>query len=300
MKNSTNNGCKFASIISAAAIMAVSVCASFVAVNNANSNTVENTLNHKIDTAVSAVTHFEDSLTREKFLFSDELYSLANIASAVVTDKSTDEEVEKIAGYLDLDSVIVTDSEGNSVAAYPSDLKGINIKDNEETSEFVKVLKGISFKTQSEPVVVDESTASYTINTCVGRANGQGVVIIKTTEDYSKLFGFEIANDCSDNTLVVSGDNIISSSFSESDKTSLTEMGITDDNLKGETFTLEVNNTSYNCKADSTDNFTVISFVSSDETGVDAATVLLITLVADIVALAIIVVISFVFKKKAV
>lgn len=299
MEKSTKKISKSLALVSVAAVIIISLCTSFIALNITSNNAVNTTLNKKLTTATDAVDSFESSITRNTFLFTDELYSKANIAASDITDKSTDEEIEKLARYLYADSIIVTDTEGKCIASYPADLKGTNISDNEDTSSFVKVLKGISFKSQSEPKLADETTGEYSLYTAVGRPDGQGIAIIGTTvSDYAQLIGSDIASDCNDNTIIANGDTIVSSSFADSDKTSLAEMGITEENIKSGTFTLDINGKEYTFKAQNTNNFTVLCAVSNADTASQATTVLIITLVADVIAFAIIAVLFVILGKK--
>lgn len=298
MKNSKKIS-KSIALVAVAAVIIISLCTSFIALNLTSGNAANTTLDKNLAAATEAVDSFETALTRNTFLFTDELYSKANIVAADISDKSTDEEIEKLARYLYADSIMITDVDGKCVASYPADLKGTNISDNEDTSSFIKVIKGVSYKSQSEPKLVDETTGEYSLYTCVGRPDGQGVAIIGTTvSNYDELLGSNIALDCNDNTIIANGDTIVSSSFADIDKTSLKEAGITEDNLNGGTFSLDVNGKKYTCKAQNTGDFTVICAATDADTASQTTTALIATLVADVIAFVIITVLFVVLGKK--
>lgn len=298
MEKNSKKISKSIALVLTAVMIIVSLCTSFVAWNITSDDDVKSTLDKDISTAVDAVDSYENSLARNTFLFTDELYSKANLVGATVTEKSTDEELEKLARYLYVDSIMVTDIEGKCVASYPADLKGTNISDNEDTSDFVRVLKGVLFKSQSEPKAVDENRQEYSLYTSVRKADGQGIVVIgSTVSDYDELLGSDIASDCNDNTIIASGDNVISSSFAGS-KATLSEMGITEENLNRGEFTIAVDGKEYICKTEIVDEFTVLCFVSNADANSQATIVLVITLVADMIAFAVIAVLLFVLGKR--
>lgn len=288
---------KSLAIVSIIAIIIVSICTSFITFNVTRPDTTETTLNNNIQTAAEAVSEYETSLARNNYLFTDELFSKANIAASTLSEKSTDEEIEQLARYLYADSIMITDTDGKCVAAYPADLKDTKISDNADTKAFGKVLKGISFKSQSEPQKV-EGSDDYFLYTCVSRPEGKGIVVIGTTvSDYNKLLGSEIANECGNNTIIANGDEIVSSSFAETDKTSLNELGITEENLKAGSFNLKVNDKEYLCKTQTQDDFTVIC-LAEESTASNVMTVLAITLVADIIVFAVFMVLFVRSSKK--
>lgn len=288
---------KSLAIVSIIAIIIVSICTSFITFNVTRPDTTETTLNNNIQTAAEAVSEYETSLARNNYLFTDELFSKANIAASTLSEKSTDEEIEQLARYLYADSIMITDTDSKCVAAYPADLKDTKISDNADTKAFGKVLKGISFKSQSEPQKV-EGSDDYFLYTCVSRPEGKGIVVIGTTvSDYNKLLGSEIANECGNNTIIANGDEIVSSSFAETDKTSLNELGITEENLKAGSFNLKVNDKEYLCKTQTQDDFTVIC-LAEESTASNVMTVLAITLVADIIVFAVFMVLFARSSKK--
>ncbi|MEE1318488.1 MAG: hypothetical protein UHD05_03170 [Ruminococcus sp.] len=297
MNKSSKKISKSLALISIVAVIIVSLCTSLIAFNVTTPDTTGTTLDNNMQTAVNAVSDYETSLARNNYLFTDELFSKANIVASTLSEKSTAEEAEQLARYLYADSIIVTDTDGKCVVSYPADLKDTNISDNDNTKDFRKVLKGTSFKSQSEPQKV-ENSEDYFLYTCVGRPEGKGVVIIGTTvTDYGKLLGSEIADDCNDNTIIANGDEIVSSSFAENDKTSLKALGVTEENLKAGSFSLKVNDKEYICKAQTQSDFTIIS-LASESTASNVMTVLAITLVADIIVFVIFIVLFARSAKK--
>lgn len=296
MKKSSKKISKAVAIISVVFVLIVSLSTSFVAWNITSDGTGTKQLDENISNAVSVVDDFEYALAGETALFTDELYSKANLVASQADENSTDEELQKLVRYLYIDSIRITDTEGKIIASYPSDLKGGNIRDNEETKQFSKVLKGVSFKSQSPAKAVD---GGYSLYTCVGRPDGKGVAIIASTEsDYGKLLGENIALDCSDNTIIAKGDEIVSSSFADNDKATLGEMGITEDKLTGSAFILDVNGEEYLCRAQTKDNYTVLCAVSNAGADSQAMTVLVITLAADLIAFVIVFAVVMILGKK--
>ena len=288
---------KSLAVASIAVVIIVSLCTALIAYNVITPDTISTTLNENMQTAVEAVSDYETSLSNSNYLFTDELFSKANIAATTLSEKSTDEEIGQLARYLYADSIMVTDTDGKCVISYPAELTGTNISDNEDTKVFRKVLKGTSFKSQSDPVKVENSD-DYFLYTCVSRPEGKGVVVIGTTvSDYSKLLGSEIANECGDNTIIANGDEIVSSSFPETDKTSLKELGITEENLKAGSLNLKVNDKEYVGKAQSQNDFTVIC-LAEESTASNVMTVLAITLAADIIVFAVFMVLFARSSKK--
>lgn len=298
MEKNSQKISKSIALVLTAVIIVVSLCSSFVALNITSDNAVKSTLDKNIATAKDAVSSYNTAYARNNFLFTDELYSKANLVSETITEKSSDEELEKLARYLYVDSIMLTDTEGKCIASYPADLKGSNISDNEDTSSFMKVIKNVLFKSQSEPKAVNESSEEYSLYTCVRRTDGQGIVVIgSTVSNYDELLGSAIASDCNDNTIIASGDKIVSSSLAES-KATLSEMGITEENLSEGTFTLSFDGQEYTCKAEKSEDFTVICLASSDGANSQATTVLIITLVADLIAFAVVAVLIFLLGKR--
>lgn len=288
---------RFFTIASIAIVIIISLCTTFIAYTFTMPDTTTSVLNESIQTAVKAVENYERSLSTNKYNFTDTLFSKANIAATTLSEKSSEEEIEQLARYLYADSIILTDSDGNCVASYPTELKGTNISDNEDTMAFRKVLKGTSFKSQSEPVKVDNSNA-YFLYTCVSRADGKGVAIIGTTvSDYSELLGSEIAADCRDNTIIVTDGEVVSSSFTETENTSLNELGITEDNINSDSFELQVNDKKYICKAQQQNDFTVIC-LTQENSASNIMSVLLITFVVDMIVLVLYIILVTHLAKK--
>lgn len=297
MKNNVKKVSKSIAVIALIFVLAVSLGSSFAVCNIISENSAQTQLEKNIEKTVTTIDNFEYSVAGKNTVFTDKLYSKANLVASYVNEKTSSEELEKLARYLYLDSIQITDTEGAIVASYPSDLKGGNIADNEDTKAFRKVIKGVSFKSQSPAKAVD---GGYFLYTCVGRPEGKGVVIISSTEDnYGEILGENIADNCNDNTVIAKGDHIISSSFDENDKSTLSEMGVTEDKLSGGEFTLEVNGKNYLCKTQSKDNYTILCAVPQSDIISQNMSVVLIAIAVDTVALIIaVVVIMLVGRKK--
>ena len=294
MESSKKISKSLALVIVAVALIA-SICTSFVAGNIIAENAVSKKLDENMSVAVQAIDDFSYSVAGKNTAFTDELFSKANVVATYTDEKTSTEDLEKLARYLYIDSIQITDTEGKVVASYPADLKGKDIKDNAETKEFTKVLSGFSFKKQSPAKAVD---GGYSLYTCVGRPEGKGAVIISSTEKgYGELKGESIADECNDNTIIVTGDMIVSSSFAESDTTALNEK-ITEDMISAGEFTLDVNGNSYLCKAQKQGDFTAICAVPQSDFISKNITVVAIALGANAVVLVIAFVVFTIVGKK--
>lgn len=281
-----------------AAVIIVSLCTSMIVWSNTTSSVTAEELNRKMQTAENAVSIYETSYARNNFVFTDELFSKANIVAAALTENSTDEEVEALSRYLSAESVMVTDSDGECVVAYPNDLKGTSMFDDENIKSFGKVLKGISFKSQTEPQPVDESNEEYSLYTCVGRPDGKGVVILKTiVTDYDELLGSDIASECGDNTIIAKENVIVSSSFVGSTAKSLDEIGVAEENLNGASFEISLDGKEYICKAGIKNYFTIVCFAEASNFS-QFTTVIISTLIADVILLVLIAVVFIILSKK--
>lgn len=87
----------------------------------------------------------------------------------------------------------MTDADGKIIASSDDKKVGTNFLDDETTKQFKANLKGMKFKSISEPTAVEGEDGVYNLMACVARTEG-GIVIIDTnTSDYSVVIGADIA-----------------------------------------------------------------------------------------------------------
>lgn len=284
-------------LIAVVAVIAVSLFTSFGAWKNTGKKVAEENINANLSTAVDVLNNFEYDKTNMVYEFSNEIYQKAGVIGSVVTEKTTAEQLQFLANNLDIESVAVTDENGKIIASYPEDKNGTDFRDDKELAEFAKVYKGVSVKSYSTPVCIDEATGTYSVNASVVRSNGAGVVIISTTSTkYDDVLGKNVADGCNDNTIIAKGDDIVSSSF-DTDKSTLSELGITEDKLNGEIFTITSNEKEYMFKAQNVNDFTVLCAVSA-QGNAQAMSVFVTTLIADGIALVVIAILFVILGKS--
>ncbi len=297
MNKSKNKVSKLVALVAVAAVIAVSLFTSFGAWKNTGKKVAEDNLNANLTTAVDTVNNFEYDKANASFEFSNEIYQKANVVGSVVTEETTAEQLAFLASNLDLDAVAVTDEKGVIIASYPEDKKGTSFRDDEAGAQFVNVFKGSSVKSYSEPECIDEANGVYSVDASVVRSNGTGIVIIKTTSTlYGDVIGKSIAEECSDNTIIAKGDEILSTSF-DTDKATLSDLGVTESNLSGEIFTITSGEKEYMVKAQTAGSFTVLCAVSA-EGSAQAMSVFTTTLIADLIALVVIAIVFVILGKS--
>ncbi len=295
MKNSKKISKSLALLTTMIALI-VSICTSFIAGNIIAEKAVSKKLDDNMSIAVKVVDDFSYNVAGKNTAFTDELFSKANLVASYADENTSTEDLKKLARYLYVDSIQITDTEGKVVASYPAELNGKNIKDNSETIEFTKVLNGFLFKKQSSAKAVE---GGYSLYTCVGRPDNKGILIISSTEDsYGEIKGENIAYDCKDNTIIATGNQIVSSSFAENEKTTLGDMGITEDMISGGEFTVDVNGNSYLCKAQKQDQFTVICAMAQPDFISENISLIAIALGVNLVVLILVFVVFTIISKK--
>lgn len=273
------------SLIIVVLVIVLSFGISFGAIKLTSSSNTSKALENNLKVAETAVSDFQMNSSRNAYFSSNELFSKADLIASMYTDQTSDETLETFAKDLSLNSIIITDDKGQIVSSFPSEQKGSNIKDNPETAMFMKVIKGVMFKGQSEPTMIDETTAS--IYSSVKRIDSQGCVIINSNvNNYDAITGGSISNDCKDNTIIAKGDEIVSSSFDKLDKTTLKDLGITEENLKNGNFCLSVNNTNYNFTSKTVGEYNVICGVESPSDMFLILVILVVDLILLIIAVA--------------
>ena len=210
--------------------------------------------------AESKVKNFSSKLSYNTAAFYDKIFSTANVAAMIVNEKTTDEDFEKVARFLFLDSITVTDEKGTIVASYPdSGEKGKRLKDIEDKRIFNRVVKGISYKLMSDPAPV-EGTDEYSLLAGVVRGETPGAVVVGLkTNAYSDVTGEKLADQCGANSVVLSDGVIISSTLDKAQTgKKLEDLGVKSEDIKSGSFDMTLDGTKYSCKAGTIDNYTLI------------------------------------------
>lgn len=207
--------------------------------------------------AKEKVEDFSEWQARSNAEFYDEIYSKANMAALSFTPKMTDEQLADAARYLDAESIMVTDADGKIIASTIKDKKGKNISDFDELVIFEGILKWVCPRCCKDIVKLEDSD-EYEIMTGVQRVDDGGCVILDIkTEDYSKVDGSKLADECGPNVIIAKDGVIISTDFSdwkEGDK--LEDHGITESDIKSGSFTIGEEKT--NCSSATVGIYTVI------------------------------------------
>lgn len=256
---------KSVAVITAVVIALVMTATSIVCVALASSQNNDNS--SYLKDAKSVVTEFVNNENYNNYSYMDGLFAKANIVSASVNE-STDSEAETtIAKSLGLNSFIVTDTDGNIINATEQDKVGKSILDFDNTKEFKKVLKGITFKSTTEPTAVESESGVYNVMACVTRNAGGIVIIDIDTDTYTAVTGENLADECKGDTVIAKDGKIVSSSFDLEGATELADLGVTDSMLNSKDFTLTVNDNKYTLSAENVEGYTVISGTVKEGSG---------------------------------
>ncbi len=241
-----------------AIVVVISFICTFFAVNNA-SNSSQADLNAALSYSEDKVKEFNSRESAIKFDFTDKIYSKANAAALLYSKDITDEELQKITRDLYIDSIVIVDSNNNCVASYPEDYKGQNIKKTDNYSSFSKIVKGMAYKLMTEPVLVDGDNNEYSLLAGVPQSDGTGAVIIGiTTDDYTRVNGANLAEDCGRNVIIAKDGEIISSTFGSEKKDKLEDFGINNNDLSKDSFNLNYDGKNYLCKTSVQGEYTII------------------------------------------
>lgn len=301
MNNSKKSIGKTTAIIFVAAALVLSLCTSVTAFAVTAKNSVDAQLDSSMQTAQEEVNSYNVNFARNTFLFTDKLYSKANVVASTLTEKSSEDDFAKLTRNLYLDSIILTDAQGKCEFVYPAENKIDSISDDSTTRQFLTILKGNLFKSQSTPVLVEGSDSEYSLMTAISRTDKPGLVIIgATVDDYGELLGSDITDKCNDLTIVAKNDEIISSSFAENDKAKLSELGVDKNKIDGDSFKISVGDKNYVGKAQTADDFVVLSAVEENSIYSAATTAFVVTIIADVVILliALVVILLLINRKK--
>lgn len=211
------------------------------------------------DYAKEKISDFSHYYKRNTAKFADDMFCKANIAAMMITDKTTDEDYEKIARNLSLDSITVADATRTVVGSYPEDEKDKNLKELSDKKDFAAIVRNTADKQMTDPVY-DEESGQYSLLAGVKRSDGTGVVIIGLkTDEYADVNGDNLAEKCGNNMIVLKDGTVISSTLDGVIKgDTLDIVKLTDDDLKKDSFSFTSDGTSYTAISATEGDYTVI------------------------------------------
>ncbi len=248
-----------AAMASAIAVSALAGCAAGESASGGSSSGSKG-LDASFGYAESKVKDFSSNKARLSAVFADKAFSTANATAMMLTGTSTAEDMEKIARYLFLDSVSVTDETGKITACYPTGNEGKMIKDIEELKTFNRVVKGIVPKLMSDPVL-DEASGEYAVSAGVSRMDAAGAVVVGfKTADYVEVTGEKLADSCGVNTVILENGTILSTTLDASETgKDLASLGLKDEDIQKGSFEMTVGDAKYQCKSEVIETYTLIS-----------------------------------------
>ena len=258
----TKNKKKITALFAASAVTlaALAGCSSGGSTNSSGSSSSK-ALDAQLAYAKAKVSDYSSSEVLLSAKFADKSFNKAYMASYIVNEKTPAEDYETIAKNLEVDSFYVTDGEGAIVASYPDDIKGKAIKDVKEIAYFNRIVKGVLLKAMTEPEAV-EGSSEYKLYSGVARPGGGVVAVGYKTDGYNTVIGADLADKSGVNTVVLSGNTIISSTLEKAEKgAALDSLGVKDEDIKKGEFDMTVDGTKYNCKSETVDDYTVICAV---------------------------------------
>ena len=216
-------------------------------------------LTASLESAKEKVSVFARTQHRNDALFSKNVFSKAKEAAEKITDDTTEKELETIAQELSLDGITVVDETCTVVLSYPEGEEGKTLKDLGEKREFSWIVKNISEKQMTEPVL-DPESGEYSLFAGVKRTDGTGAVIISMkTADYADVCGAALAQECGENTVIIKDNAVLSSSLEGvSAQDTLDKLGLTEDDLQKDSFEMTVDGQKYQCKSATVDDYTII------------------------------------------
>lgn len=256
---------KSVAVITAVAVAAIMAATSVICVALASDRSFGN--GTYSENAKSVVAEFVNNENYNKYAYMDGLFAKANIVSACVSEQTDADLCNEISKNLGLNSFIVTDSEGRIISSTDADRLGKSIIDDESTKQFKTVLKGNTYKKTSEPAPIEGESGVYNVMACVTRSAGGIVIIDINTDSYTSVTGENLADSCKGDTIIARDGKIISSNLEADGAGELADLGITDEMLGKESFTITVEDKSYTLSAENVEGYTVISGTVSEENG---------------------------------
>lgn len=221
-------------------------------------------LDDQLAYAKQKVEDFSHDERRNLALFADEVFSKANLVAMMVDGDTSEEDFAKIARNLSLDSITIADENREVIASYPEGEKGKALKEIEDKKEFLSIVKNITDKQMTDPVK-DKESGAYSLLAGVKRTDGTGAVIIGlTTDEYGELCGEKLAESCGQNTLVIKGDEVLSSTMTDIiTGDSLEMLNIAESDLEKDSFDHIVDGIKFLFKPAEAGNYTVICAVKA-------------------------------------
>ena len=256
---------KSVAVITAVAVAAIMAATSVICVALASDRSFGN--GTYSENAKSVVAEFVNNENYNKYAYMDGLFAKANIVSACVSEQTDADLCNEISKNLGLNSFIVTDSEGRIISSTDADRLSKSIIDDENTKQFKTVLKGNTYKKTSEPAPIEGESGVYNVMACVTRSAGGIVIIDINTDSYTSVTGENLADSCKGDTIIARDGKIISSNLEADGAGELADLGITDEMLGKESFTITVEDKSYTLSAENVEGYTVISGTVSEENG---------------------------------
>ena len=129
--------------LAAAAALTLTAFAGCGASGDGNTASSSKGFDAAFDYAKSQVSTYSSQQSRYSAVFADEAFSRANATALLVEGKTEQEDLEKAARYLFLDSITVADENGKIVASYPEGEAGKSIKELGDKAYFNRVVKGV-------------------------------------------------------------------------------------------------------------------------------------------------------------
>lgn len=262
MKIKVNKTNVIVAMIAIMVAITITLGVSLTVINNSLEKTKEAKLNYNLAKGKVAVEDYKTSYAGKKFNFNDSAFKKAEIAKNYITPDSDPKEIEELASSLKLESIIITDVDGKYVAAYPNDLVGKNLKDDDDTKYFRRIVQGTTKKSVSEPYMVDNNNSEYEYYCAIAREDDNGlagaVIIKEKTTQYDEVIGSDIIYDCNDGTIVARDGVVIGSSLED-----VHGLKLDDINVKQIAFNEEFNITKsgneYVAKAIKVDEFVIVT-----------------------------------------
>jgi len=215
--------------------------------------------NSALDYSKQKVQDYVEWQTKYNAEFYDEIYAKAYLAALCYTTDKKTEDLEQIARYLYVDSILVTDENGKITAAYPETKKGTNIEDDDVLISFKNILKWVFPRLATDPEKVKDSD-KYAMTVGVRRSDADGCVIVSfETDGYSKVIGADLAEKCGPDVVIALDGTVISSTMENvTEGNTFDDLKIKDSDINADSFILTAGKDSVTCQAATVDNYTVI------------------------------------------
>lgn len=217
-------------------------------------------LKESSEKAVKVIEDFNSKSSSNTLDCANEAFAKGNKAAQAFKTGLSDAELEKIAKDNGLTSLTVADAKGNIVACYPKGAESGKLKGTKDKVAFTKIAKGITEKMVNENPPYNAETGTYAILGGVKRKDADGVVIVGyNSKEYAKVTGVDLADSCGENTVVIKEDKVLSSNIDGIEREqSLEDIGISNDDLKKDSFTFKADGKTYNAVAATDGELTVI------------------------------------------